>query len=79
MSRSSRKISRGLRSRAGTVAVVLAGLACIAWYAAVSVTVYGKMVMCSGVFEFWGARWRRSVMEGASSAWLVEKLAYCRT
>jgi hypothetical protein len=34
--------------------------------------------MCSGVFEFWGARWRRSVMEGVSSAWLVEKLAYCR-
>jgi hypothetical protein len=28
--------------------------------------------MCSGVFEFWGARWRRSVMEGVSSAWLVE-------
>jgi hypothetical protein len=31
--------------------------------------------MCSGVFEFWGARWRRSVMEGASSAWLIAVLA----
>ena len=42
MSRSSRRASRGLRSRTGVIAVVLAGLTSIACFAAVSVTVNGE-------------------------------------
>jgi hypothetical protein len=42
MSRPSRRANRGLRSRASVVAVVLVGLASIACYAAVSVTVNGE-------------------------------------
>ena len=42
MSRLSGKVSRSLRSRAGAVVVVLAGLASVVCYAAVSVTVNGQ-------------------------------------